>query len=48
MNFIGKVDIKYSNIFTSLTNCYEFFSLKLSGNNFHNGLFDSFMNQEYI
>ena len=34
MDIIGKLDIKYSNTFTSLTNCCEYFKLKSSQNNF--------------
>ena len=48
MDVIGKVDIKYSNIFTSLTNCCEYFNLKSPDSNFHNGLFDSFMTSRMI
>ena len=48
MEVIGKVDIKYSNVFTSLTNCCDYFELKSPENNFHNGLFDSFMTSRMI
>ena len=48
MDIIGKLDIKYSNTFTSLTNCCEYFKLKSSENNFHNALFDSFMTSRMI
>ena len=48
MDIIGKIDIRYSYTFTSLTNCCEYFQLKSSENNFHNGLFDSFMTSRMI
>ena len=48
MDVIGKVDVKYSEKFTSLSNCCEFFNLKSPINNFHNGLFDSFMTSRMI
>ena len=48
MDVIGKIDIKYANIFTSLTNCCDYFNLKSPDNNFHNGLFDSFMTSRMI
>ena len=48
MDIIGKIDIKYSNTFTSLTNCCEYFNLKSSNTNFHNALFDSFMTSRMI
>ena len=48
MDIIGKLNIKYSNTFTSLTNCCEYFKLKSSQNNFHNALFDSFMTSRMI
>ena len=48
MDVIGKIDIKYNNIFTSLTNCCEYFNLKSPENYFHNGLFDSFMTSRMI
>jgi len=48
MEVVGKIDIKYSNVFTSLINCCEFFELKSPWNNFHNGLFDSFMTSRMI
>ena len=47
-DIIGKINIKYKNIFTSLTNCCEYFKLKSSENNFHNALFDSFMTSRMI
>ena len=48
MDIIGKIDIKYSNTFTSLTNCCEYFKLKSNNKNFHNALFDSFMTSRMI
>ena len=48
MDLIGKIDIKYSNVFTSLTNCCDYFNLKSPDSNFHNGLFDSFMTSRMI
>ena len=48
MDIIGKLDIKYSNTFTSLTNCCEYFKLKSNNKNFHNALFDSFMTSRMI
>ena len=48
MDVIGKIDIKYSNTFTSLTNCCEYFKLKSNNKNFHNALFDSFMTSRMI
>ena len=48
MDIIGKIDIRYSNSFTSLTNCCEYFKLKSGENNFHNALFDSFMTSKMI
>ena len=48
MDVIGKIDIKYSNVFTSLTNCCDYFNLKSPDSNFHNGLFDSFMTSRMI
>ncbi len=48
MDIIGKIDIKYSNTFTSLTNCCEYFKLKSNNKNFHNALFDSFMTSKMI
>ena len=48
MDVIGKIDFKYSNIFTSLVNCCEYFNLKSPDNNFHNGLFDSFMTSRMV
>ena len=48
MDVIGKIDIKYSNTFTSLTNCCEYFKLKSNNTNFHNALFDSFMTSRMI
>ena len=47
-DIIGKINIKYKNTFTSLTNCCEYFKLKSSENNFHNALFDSFMTSRMI
>ena len=47
-DIIGKIDLKYSNTFTSLSNCCEYFKLKSSENNFHNALFDSFMTSRMI
>ena len=48
MDVIGKIDMKYSNVFTNLTNCCEYFNLKSPESNFHNGLFDSFMTSRMI
>ena len=48
IDIIGKIDIKYSNTFTSLTNCCEYFKLKSNNKNFHNALFDSFMTSRMI
>ena len=48
MEVIGQINIKYSNIFTSLANCCEYFNLKSPDSNFHNGLFDSFMTARMI
>ena len=48
MAVIGKIDIRYNNIFTSLANCCKYFNLKSPENNFHNGLFDSFMTSRMI
>ena len=48
MDIIGKIDIKYSNVFTSLTNCCEYFKIKSKEYNFHNALFDSFMTSKMI
>ena len=47
-DIIGKIDIRYRDTFTSLTNCCEYFKLKSNENNFHNGLFDSFMTSRMI
>ena len=47
-DIIGKIDLRYSNTFTSLTNCCEYFKLKSNETNFHNGLFDSFMTSRMI
>ena len=47
-DIIGKIDIRYSDTFTSLTNCCEYFKLKSNENNFHNALFDSFMTSRMI
>jgi len=47
-DIIGKIDLKYSNTFTSLSNCCEYFKLKSNENNFHNALFDSFMTSRMI
>ena len=48
MAVIGKIDIRYNNVFTSLVNCCKYFNLKSPENNFHNGLFDSFMTSRMI
>ena len=48
MNVIGKIDIKYSNVFTSLTNCFDYFNWKSPDNNFHNGSVDSFITSRMI
>ena len=47
-DIIGKIDLRYSDTFTSLTNCCEYFKLKSNENNFHNALFDSFMTSRMI
>ena len=47
-DIIGRIDIRYRDTFTSLTNCCEYFKLKSNENNFHNGLFDSFMTSRMI
>ena len=47
-DIIGKIAPRYSDTFTSLSNCCEYFKLKSSENNFHNALFDSFMTSRMI
>lgn len=48
MNVIGKVDFVYSEKFTKLEKCCEYFGIKSEENNYHNALFDALMTARMI